>query len=143
MRVIHFVEGATDFVLGPNAHQVRSVPLLGGDGSSNITCLHLLPGSFLTDAPIEQNRALLAVWGRVVVVTPVRIKLLGGMGIVLSATEQYSLESSEGAILITVDAKQLRPTPAGISTPERIMGQRWPDEIATAAPAKGDPSLPD
>ena len=143
MRVIHFTEGATDLVLGLNAHEVRSVPLAGGDGFSNITCLHLLPGSSLIDRLTEQDSALLVVSGRVTATYDlgVHIDLSGGMGIVLKAGEWYSLESSKGAILIVVEAKQLSPTPEGISTPQRIMGQRWPGETATIIPIRGDPSL--
>ena len=144
MRVINFTEGATDFVLGRNAHRVRSVPLLRGDGFSNITCLHLLPGSTFTSPPAEQHYALLIVSGRVMAVffdTGAHINFYGGMGMVLSPGERYTLESRKGAILIAVEAKQLNPTREGISTPQRIMGQRWPGEMATVVPIRGDPSL--
>ena len=60
------------------------------------------------------------------------------MGIVLGTGERYSLESSKGAILIIVEAKQLSPTREGISTPQRIMGQRWPGETATIVPIRKD-----
>ena len=131
MRVIHFTEGATDLILGLNAHRVRSVPLASGDGFSNITCLHLLPGSSIADPPTEQDCALLVVSGSVMAIGDIggHIDLSAGMGIVLSTGERYSLESSTGAILIVVEARRLTPTREGISTPERIMGQRWPDEL--------------
>jgi hypothetical protein len=142
MRFIHFTEGATDLVLGLNARRVRSVPLARGDGFSNITCLHLLPGSSLTDAATEQDCALLVVSGRVLATGDIggHIDLSGGMGIVLRAGERYSLESSKGAILIVVEAKHLNPTPEGISTPQRIMGQRWPGEPGTVVHIKAAPS---
>ena len=144
MRVINFTEGATDFVLGRNAHRVRSVPLLRGDGFSNITCLHLLPGSTFTSPPAEQHYALLIISGRVMAVffdTGGHINFYSGMGMVLGPGERYTLDSRKGAILIAVEAKQLSPTREGISTPQRIMGQRWPGETATVVPIRGDPSL--
>jgi hypothetical protein len=48
------------------------------------------------------------------------------MGIVLEGTESCLLECETGAVLITVEAEDLAADACGLSTPDRVMGQRWP-----------------
>ena len=130
MRVIHFTEGATDFLKGFDAWRVRSVPLASGEGDVHITCLHLLSGSSVVGPPTTHDCALLVVLGRVIVHADMsgHTNLSGGMGVTLESGEGYSLRSAHGAIIIAVEAPHLKATAQGISSPERIRGQRWPLE---------------
>jgi hypothetical protein len=130
MQIIHFTEGATDGLEGFQARDVRSVPLVHGSGDTRLTCLHLSPKAYILDAPITDAHALLVVSGRVTVVflDGGRAWLSGGMGVVIAAGDRYSIESEPGAIILAVECKEMAPTDRAISTPERIMGQRWPGE---------------
>ena len=130
MQIIHFTEGATDELEGFQARDVRSVPLADGSGDTHLTCLHLSPKAYIWDPPITHSRALLVVSGRVTVIflNGGRAWLSGGVGVIIDAGDRYSVESEQGAIIIAVECKELTPTERAISTPERIMGQRWPGE---------------
>ena len=69
--------------------------------------------------------------GRITVQTQsptLRIDLHAGMGAVFERDEPYSIESATGAIVIIVEAEQLVPHERGISTPQRIAGERWPND---------------
>jgi len=130
MRVIHFTEGATDWLNGFRARFARSVPLASGEGETYLGCLHLMRGARINDPPETHDCALLVVHGEVVVSEDHggRADLSCGMGVVIEANVPYHLESERGAIVLTVEARRLVPTAQGISTPERIAGQRWPGE---------------
>jgi hypothetical protein len=130
MQIIHFTEGATDGLEGFQARDVRSVPLVRGSGATRLTCLHLFPKAYLLDAPITDAHALLVVSGRMTVVFlhGARAFLSAGVGVFIDAGDRYSIESETGAIIIAVECKELAPTERAISTPERIIGQRWPGE---------------
>jgi hypothetical protein len=128
MQVIHFTEGATDLLWGFRAEGTRFVPLADGDGDVHVSCLHLLPGAFISEPPVTHDCAVLIVHGYVVVVGDCRLDLYAGVGFVVNAGERYSLESSEGAILIVAEPRSLEATSCGRSTPQRIMGQRWPGD---------------
>ncbi len=53
------------------------------------------------------------------------------MGVLPEESEQeYSLETSSGAIVIVVEAPCLVPHVQGTSTHQRTAGQRWPGEPA-------------
>jgi hypothetical protein len=54
------------------------------------------------------------------------------MGCVFEKEEPYSLQSDTGAILIIIESEHLMANRRGISTPERIAGQRWPTDNVTA-----------
>ena len=53
------------------------------------------------------------------------IKVEGGECMPEESEEEYSVESSAGAIVIVVEAPRLVPHVQGTSTPQRIAGQRW------------------
>lgn len=57
-----------------------------------------------------------------------RLPVSGGMGVVLEANEYFTLESDEGGIMLLIQSRHLKALESGISTPQRIMGQRWPGE---------------
>jgi len=64
-----------------------------------------------------------------------------------SRPKRYTLESEQGAILLVVEAQELKATRQGISTPQRIAGQRWPGDAAVGsrtlpAPGSGAPRSP-
>ena len=128
MRVIHFTEGATDWLFGFRAQLARSVSLVSGDGDTHVSCLHLKPCARIIDPPATHDCALLVVHGQVLVVEDhgASINLSCGMGAVIKAADRYHLECERGAIVLTVES--LEATPQGISTPQRIAGQRWPGE---------------
>ena len=142
MQIIHFTEGATDGLEGFQASDVRSVPLADGSGDTHLTCLHLSPKAYILDPPITHSHALLVVSGRVTVlfVNDGRAFLSAGVGVVIDAGDRYSIESETGAIIIAVECKELTPTERAISTPERIMGQRWPGEHNETHGAESSPT---
>jgi hypothetical protein len=49
-----------------------------------------------------------------------------GVALLLKEGESCQLESTTGAVIITVEARQLEADPCGISSPQRVMGQQWP-----------------
>ena len=130
MQIIHFTQGATDELSGFRALGVGSVPLADGSGDTHVTCLHFCPGAKILAPPVTHDSALLIVSGEVNVVFDVggRAHLSAGMGVITDAGQHYSLESRTGAIAIAVESQRLQATVRAISTPERIMGQRWPGE---------------
>ena len=131
MQVIHFTRGAADQLDGFRAQRTALVNLADGEGASQISCLHLSPGAQILEPPATHDCALLLVHGRMTVTainTGMRLALEAGVGVTVEAGERYTLESEMGAIVITIDAQHIEPTPAGISTPARIAGQRWPGE---------------
>jgi hypothetical protein len=56
------------------------------------------------------------------------------MGAVFLGHEPYTIESATGAIVLIVEADDLKPHARGISTPERIAGQIWPSDALVTAP---------
>lgn len=102
--------------------QFRKKPLL--------TCLHFLPGGKVLAPPVTHDSALLIVSGKVDVLLDAgdRASLIGGMGVVIKSRQHHSLHSPTGAVAIAVESGRLQATQEAISTPERIMGQRWPGE---------------
>ena|ERR1700722_438368 len=131
MRVIHFTHGATDSLdRSFRALGVTSVWLAEAAGDTHVTCLHFVPGGQVLAPPVTHDSTLLVVSGEVNVELEVggSASLSGGMGVVIEAGRHYSMQSPTGAIAIAVESQQLQATAAAISTPERIMGQRWPGE---------------
>ena len=131
MVVIHFTQGATDPLKGFNESGARFVPLADGTGDSHLSCLHLEKGGSISAPSISHGATLLVVHGRMTITTHIgaRIEFSGGMGAVFNPNEPYTLESDAGAIVLIVEADQLRPHQRGVSTPERIMGQKWPSDV--------------
>jgi hypothetical protein len=115
---------------GFRALGVTSVSLAEADGDTHVTCLHFVPEGQVLAPPVTHDSALLIVSGKVDVVPDAggRASLTGGMGVVIEAGQYYSLHSPTGAIAIAVESARLQATAAAVSTPERIMGQRWPGE---------------
>jgi hypothetical protein len=50
------------------------------------------------------------------------------MGAVFERHEPYTLEAETAAIVPLVEAAELTADACGISTPQRIAGQRWPSD---------------
>jgi redox-sensitive bicupin YhaK (pirin superfamily) len=96
-----------------------------------LSCLHLEKGGSISAPSISHGATLLVVHGRITITTQLgaRIHFSGGMGAVFDPNEPYTLESHAGAIVLIVEADELRPHERGISTPERIMGQTWPSDV--------------
>ena len=131
MRVIHFTHGATDSLDGSfRALGVTSVSLAEAAGDTHVTCLHFVPGGKVRAPPVTHDSALLIVSGKVSVLLDAGdpASLSAGMGVVIEAGQHYVLDSPTGAIAITVHSPRLQATAQAVSTPERIMGQRWPGE---------------
>ena len=131
MRVIHFTHGATDSLDARfRALGVTSVSLAEAAGDTHVTCLHFVPGGKVLAPPVTHDSTLLIVSGKVSVLLDAgdRASLSGGMGVVIEAGQHYVLDSPTGAIAITVHSPRLQTTAQAVSTPERIMGQRWPGE---------------
>jgi len=128
MFVIHFTQGATDPLNGFSASGASFVPLADGTGDTHISCLHLEQGASIAAPSITHAATLLVVHGRITIVTHIeaRIQFSGGMGAVFTDHEPYTIESDTGAIVLIVEAADLKPHARGISTPQRIAGQRWP-----------------
>jgi hypothetical protein len=63
----------------------------------------------------------------------VSLELKAGVGVVVEEGEGYSLESREGAVVISVNAERLDVSKEAVSTPERVMGQIWPGEESAAS----------
>jgi hypothetical protein len=136
MRVIHFTLGATDPLATFRALRTNFVPLAEGEGDVQVSCLHFAEDSAILEPPTTHACVLLIVHGRVdfnLIQPTMHLQLWAGMGIVLEATERYTLASRTSAILIIVEALHLKPHSRGISTPARIEGQRWPGEEERAA----------
>jgi hypothetical protein len=132
--IIYFVEGAADPIDDFDAEGVSYVPIAGGpdDCDTKVSCFHLAPGAQIAEIPCFQDGALFVVHGRLTASGDCWgdgvLEMSGGTGVVLGAGEAVRVESDEGAIVIVVEAPRLIATSRGISTPERIMGQRWPGE---------------
>lgn len=133
MRVIHFTHGATDPLWNP-ASGARQVALADGYGVTHVSCLHLEPRARIPEAPTGAATALLPVYGYGVLWThhphEMRLNISPGAGYIFEAGCRYSLESRTAMICLLVESTTLEATDAGISTPERIMGQLWPGERA-------------
>ena len=131
MKVIHFTEGAADFLESSRVSLTKFVPLLQGMGDTYLTCLHLLPGAMMVELPTSQACALIVVSGFMTANTfepNVSVELRAGVGVVIEEGECYSLESREGAAVIAVNAERLGVSKEALSTPERVRGQIWPGE---------------
>jgi hypothetical protein len=88
----------------------------------------MAPGGSIAAARESYDRLILVVNGRVTV-THEHGCIIGasaGMGIVLEGTESCLLKCETGAVLITVETEDLEADACGLSTPDGVMGQRWP-----------------
>jgi hypothetical protein len=134
MIIIHFTPGAADPLTGMGATGACFVPLMEGQGGSNVSCLHLDPKAAIVSPSLTHAASLLCVHGRITVAThnsPMRIEIHAGMGCVFDAGEPYSIESAIGAIILIVESDSLAAHDCGISTPARIAGARWPSDVCT------------
>ena len=121
MQVIHFTEGATDPLEEVASRDARFVRRAVGSGESQLGCLHLGAGGSLPRRSIAQDCALLTVHGSITFIaerTGLRLTISGGMGIVL------------------IQCQQLGALESGLSTPQRISGQRWPGEALPRSTAE-------
>ena len=121
IRVHHPVE--TVFTIAWNTH------LASGSGELEVSCLYLAPeGQIAVEASVRPH-LLLLVNGRVTATFPNYLSLAtsAGMGILLQPGERCQLASTTGAVIVTVEAGHLAADPCGISNPERVMHQQWPN----------------
>jgi hypothetical protein len=134
VNIIHFTYGATDPLKDFDAEGAHYVPLADGHGNTHLSCVHLNPGATINAPSLTHAAALLAVHGRITIVSERgntrNINISAGMGAVFEPQEPYTFKSDPGAILIVVEAEQLLPNQRGISNPERIAGQTWPSANA-------------
>jgi hypothetical protein len=139
LQVIHFTEGAADPLQELEAHGARFVQLAEGSGESHLGCLHLGAGGKLPRRSIYEASALLTVHGSVTFIedSGLRLEVAGGMGVMLIAHEFFALESLAGGIMVLIRCRHLKASEGGISTPQRISGQRWPGEASPGG--MGDP----
>jgi len=88
----------------------------------------MAPGGSIAVSRESYDRLILVVNGRVTVAQDdgCIIDASAGMGIVLEGTESGLLKCETGAVLITVETDDLVADACGLSTPDRVMGQRWP-----------------
>jgi hypothetical protein len=131
MNVFHFTEAAADPLTAFGATGARFLPLLEGQGSSHVSCLHLDSNARIDSPSLTHAAALLCVHGCLAVTTldpSMRIDIHAGMGCVFDVGEPYTVQSETGAIVIILEADQLAAHERGISTPERIAGARWPSD---------------
>ena len=142
MQVIHFTEGATDPLQGFGAQSARFVSLAEGGGDTHLSCLYLDAGARIDRPSTSHDCALLLVHGQVIFAAEsgLRLDLSAGVGVVLKAGEYYRLESARGGILLLVESAVLAATEGGLSTPSRILGQRWPGEPDGRGGTHGYPS---
>jgi hypothetical protein len=131
MQVIHFTEGATDPLQGFGAQRAKFVPLADGTGDTHVSCLYLDAGAQIPGPPCTHDCTLLIVHGQVIFRgeggVP-RLDLSPGVGLVMKAGQHYTLKSAKGGIALLIESDSLAANARGISTPDRIMGQRWPGE---------------
>ncbi len=129
MQVLHFTPGCLD----PNGFRkkgtVVAMPLVASSGDSEISCLYLAAGGSVTLPPAPYAQLHLVVNGRVIGTFDhsLRIEIWAGVGFVLEASESCRLESTAGAVLIAVESAAMTADPCGLSMPERVSGQVWPD----------------
>ena len=136
MDVIHFTYGATDKFSGLGATGAHFVSLADGTGDTHISCLHLEQGARVNAPSISHAATLLVVHGRITTHLDARIQFSGGMGAVFLGHEPYTIESDAGAIVLIVEATELKPHASGISSPERITGQTWPSDALLTTPGR-------
>lgn len=125
----HRLQGMRVFRTG-----ARFVPLLEGQGSSHVSCLHLNANARIASRSLSHAAALLVVYTDITVTTlqpQTRIDIHAGMSCVFEAGEPYAIESSSGAIVIIVDSDSLVAHERGISNPGRIAGAIWPTDAAS------------
>jgi hypothetical protein len=128
VQVIHFTEGATDPLIEPRAQAARFVEIAEGSGESHLGCLHMAAGGNLPRRSMPRDSALLTVHGNITVIADsgLRLDILTGVGVILSAEENFTLERDTGGAMVLIQCEHLKPLEGRISTPERIRGQQWP-----------------
>jgi hypothetical protein len=128
MNILHFTPGSLDpdhARRGTIAHMA----LASGSGEFQASCLYLAPGGQIAVEPTTQGRLLLVVNGKVSATVPhlACAQALAGMGLLLEPGEECQLTSETGCVILTLEADQLAADECGISHPELVMGQRWPN----------------
>ena len=128
MNILHFTPGSLDPDNVRRHGTVAHMPLAGGQGELELSCLYLSPGGQIAVAPARHAQLFLIVNGRTEATVPngMRLNPMAGMGLLLEAGEGCQLASTTGAVVLTIEADQLTADPCGISHPERVMDQQWP-----------------
>jgi len=104
------------------------MPLASGHGEFEVSCPYLSPGGQIAGPPARHAQLLLVVNGKFQATFPhgLRLEPSAGVGVLLKEGESCQLESTTGAVIITLEGKQIEADPCGISSPQRVMGQQWP-----------------
>ena len=110
MKVIHFTEGAAEPFESSQVCLTKFIPILHGTADTYVTCLHFLPGASVVELPTAQECALMIVFGTATILNfepRCSIDLSPGVGVVVEEGEGYALQTSQGAIVIAVNAERL------------------------------------
>jgi hypothetical protein len=129
MDILHFTPGSLD-PENPRRHgTVAHMALASGSGELEVSCLYLAPQGRIVVEPSAHPHLLLLVSGRMTATFPygLTVSTSAGMGILLQSGERCQLASATGAVIVTVEAGHLAADRCGISHPERVMHQRWPN----------------
>jgi hypothetical protein len=128
MDILHFTPGSLDPDNVRRHGTMAHMPLAGGHGEFEVSCLSLSPGSQIVVPPGRQAQLLLVVNGKLQATFPhgLRLEPSAGIGVLLQEGESCQLESTTGAVIMTVEAQQIEADPCGISSPQRVMDQQWP-----------------
>jgi hypothetical protein len=130
VNVIHFTQGATDPLYTVES-LVCTVALADAPPDLHLSCMHLLDGAQIDMPPRGTECVLLSAYGKWTLrcrETETCLTLSGGVGAVLQVGEEYSIGSEEGAVILILECSGLKANRAGISSPARIIGQRWPGD---------------
>jgi hypothetical protein len=128
MQMIHFTPGSLDSENVRRHGTVAHLLLANGEGEFEVSALYLAPGGQIDVAPEDYYQLLLVVNGRADTLYScgLRLELSAGMGMLFDKGEGCHVSSTTGAVILTVESKQMAADACGISRPERVRGQLWP-----------------
>ena len=128
MDILHFTPGSLDPDNVRRHGAVAHLPLASGNEEFDISCLYLAAGGQIAVPPVRHTQLLLVVNGKLEAAFAhgLRLEPSAGVGVLLKEGESCQLVSTTGAVIITVEGKQIEADPCGSSSPQRVMGQQWP-----------------
>lgn len=128
MDIVHFTPGTLDFDKPRPDGTAAIMPLAGGKGEIQISCLHQSAGGRISVPPSNHSQLIMTVHGIAKSTFPTGFgpRIFAGMGMLLHPGETCQLDSEQGAVIIAVEATTLEADLCGISMPERVAGQQWP-----------------
>jgi hypothetical protein len=129
MEILHFTPGSLDPQNVRRHGTVAHLPLAAGQGAWQLSCLYLAPRRAIVVPAATHRQLLQIVNGKTDARFPggALLQLSAGMGMLLRPEEGCHLSSSTGTVILTLEADQMAADPCGISHPERVMGQQWPN----------------